>query len=194
MTENLRSEHAHAILDSDTIVEVEEVSIDRKLHNVSFKAHKGEVLGLVGVEGSGISEIGKVLMGIEQEYTGGYKLNGIKHRFASPKDAVKAGIGYVPKERKDAGIIPRMSVGDNIILSSLKNFSCFGLVKKKLAGKVVNEILEEVDLLPRNPQMMMEALSGGNQQKGVKKVFRRITVFWKQVRKCLRERCFYMKT
>lgn len=167
LTENLRSEHAHAILDSDTIVEVEEVSIDRKLHNVSFKAHKGEVLGLVGVEGSGISEIGKVLMGIEQEYTGGYKLNGIKHRFASPKDAVKAGIGYVPKERKDAGIIPRMSVGDNIILSSLKNFSCFGLVKKKLAGKVVNEILEEVDLLPRNPQMMMEALSGGNQQKGV---------------------------
>ena len=60
-----------------------------------------------------------------------------------------------------------MSVGDNIILSSLKNVSKLGFVKKSLSSKAINEVLDEVDLLPRNPQMMMESLSGGNQQKGV---------------------------
>ena len=167
LTENLRSEHSHAVSENEVAVEVNELNIERRLKGISFKAHKGEVLGLVGVEGSGISDIGKVLMGIEQEYTGSYEVSGRKCKFASPKDAVHSGIGYVPKERKDAGIIPRMSVGDNIILSSLKNVSKFGFVRKTLASRSIIEVLDEVDLLPRNPQMMMESLSGGNQQKGV---------------------------
>jgi len=167
LTENLRSESEHSVSENEVAVEVNGLNIERRLKDISFKAHKGEVLGLVGVEGSGISDIGKVLMGIEQEYTGTYKVGGNEQKFASPKDAVRAGIGYVPKERKDAGIIPRMSVGDNIILSSLKNVSKLGFVKKSLSSKAINEVLDEVDLLPRNPQMMMESLSGGNQQKGV---------------------------
>ena len=167
LTENLRSESDHALSENEVAVEVNDLNIERRLKGISFKAHKGEVLGLVGVEGSGISDIGKVLMGIEQEYTGSYKVCGQDYRFASPKDAVRAGIGYVPKERKDAGIIPRMSVGDNIILSSLKNVSRMGFVKKRLSSEAIGEVLDEVDLLPRNPQMMMESLSGGNQQKGV---------------------------
>ena len=148
-------------------VEIRGLNIERKVHDVSLKAYKGEVLGLVGVEGSGISEIGRTLMGIQQEYSGEYALEGRVHKFASPKDAVAAGIGYVPKNRKEEGIIPGMSVGDNIILASLRQVSRAGFIQGGRAREAVGRVLDEVDLLPRDPSLKMEALSGGNQQKGV---------------------------
>ena len=169
LTENLRSDNDESadVTHREMILEVKNLNIERRLKNISFKAGKGEVLGIVGVEGSGISDVGKVLMGIEQEYTGEYAVEGKVCKFDSPKDAVAAGLGYVPKNRKEEGIIPRMTVGDNIILSSLGNVSKCGFVQRSLSNKVIGEVLDEVDLKPRNPQLQMESLSGGNQQKGV---------------------------
>ncbi len=148
-------------------VEIRNLSIERKVHDVSIRAHRGEVVGVVGVEGSGISEIGLTLMGIQQEYSGEYLIDGKPCHFGSPKDAVAAGIGYVPKNRKEEGIIPGMNVGDNIILASLREVSRTGFVRKKLAQNAIGMVMDEVDLLPRNPSIKMESLSGGNQQKGV---------------------------
>ena len=169
LTENLRHDDAEGTAGAakTVAVEIQDLRIARKLKGVSFKAHRGEVVGIVGVEGSGISEVGHVLMGIEHEYEGSYRTEGKQRKFGSPKDAVAAGIGYVPKDRKDAGIIPSMSVGNNIILSTLRSYCRVGFIDRKAANKRIAEILEEVDLRPRNPQMKMESLSGGNQQKGV---------------------------
>ena len=168
LMENLRgTSHKGAPGSEQAAVEVRDVSLGMKLKGVSLAARRGEVVGLVGVEGSGISDVGHILMGIEQGYSGEFSIDGKVRRFASPKDAVAAGLGYVPKNRKEEGIIPRMTVGDNIILSSVWELSQAGFIKGRTAEKKTLDIMEEVDLLPRKPKLNMESLSGGNQQKGV---------------------------
>ena len=168
LMENLRGEGTGGgSTKRDTVVEIRDLNVGLNLKGISLKAGRGEVVGLVGVEGSGISEVGHVLMGIEQGYTGEYLIQRARRHFKSPKDAVAAGLGYVPKNRKEEGIIPRMSVGDNMILSSLKALSRAGFVRGKAAEASILKIMGEVDLLPRDPKMNMESLSGGNQQKGV---------------------------
>ena len=167
--ENLRSssELVKKYSEDDAVVEMRDIKLKQLLKGISFKAHKGEVVGLVGVEGSGISEIGHILLGIEQEYTGAFYINGKEKHYAEPKDAVADHIGYVPKSRKEEGIIPGMTVSDNIILASLDSYSNAGFISGKKVSEAVNQITEQIDLLPRNPRMKMESLSGGNQQKGV---------------------------
>ncbi len=167
LVENLHRDGACDGRAHEAVVEIRQLNIDRRLHDISICAGRGEVVGLVGVEGSGISDVGLALMGVEKEYTGEFLLEGKKCKFSSPKDAVRAGLGYVPKNRKEEGIIPSMNVGDNIILSSLSDLSHGGMISKKLTKQTVDAVMDEVDLLPRNPQMKMESLSGGNQQKGV---------------------------
>lgn len=146
---------------------VENLKMERRLKGVSFKLHKGEVLGITGVSGSGISEIGQILFGIENEYTGTIHLEGKPLDWSSPRKAVLTGLGYVPKNRKEEGIVPQMSVGDNIVLSALKQISVSAFVSKKKKDAMVGRIMDTIDLRPRNPELSIESLSGGNQQKGV---------------------------
>ena len=167
LTANLRHVGADNPKSGNVMLDISHLSYAHVLKDFSAQAHKGEVLGLVGVAGSGISEVGKILMGILPDYTGEFQLDGEKKKFGSPKDAVKSGFGYVPKERKDEGIVPMMTVGDNIILSTLKEVGIAGFIQKKRKQPLIDQVMETVDLLPRNPEMPMQSLSGGNQQKGV---------------------------
>lgn len=149
------------------ILKVENLSMERRLKGISFDLRKGEILGITGVSGSGISEVGQILFGIERKYTGSIYLDGKPIVNESPRKAVMTGFGYVPKNRKEEGIVPQMSVGDNIVLSALKEISVSGFVSQKKKNPVVGRIMETIDLRPRNPEISIESLSGGNQQKGV---------------------------
>jgi ABC-type sugar transport system ATPase subunit len=152
---------------SPVVLDVSNLSIERQLDNVSFKLNKGEILGITGVSGSGISEIGKVLFGMVSNFSGKFFLDGKPYTPADPEFSVTKGIGYVPKERKEEGIIAGMSVGDNIVLATLKSICVEGfIVKKKMQG-IVDGIMETIDLRPRDPAISISALSGGNQQKVV---------------------------
>jgi ribose transport system ATP-binding protein len=149
------------------ILKVENLSLHHILSDVSFELHQGEILGLTGVSGSGISEVGQILFGIEQEYTGAIWFNEKRYRAASPLQAVRKGFGYVPKDRKEEGIIPQLSVGDNIVLSSLPNISKAGFVNFKKRAAIIKDIMETIDLVPRNPEIRIGSLCGVNQQKGI---------------------------
>lgn len=149
------------------ILKVDNLFLNHILNNVSFELHQGEILGITGVSGSGISEVGKILFGIETEYSGTIALNGEKYHVSSPLQAVRKGFGYVPKNRKEEGIIPQMSIGDNIILSSLPDITKMGFVNFSRRTEIINKIIETIDLIPRNPEMNIGSLSGGNQQKGI---------------------------
>jgi ABC-type sugar transport system ATPase subunit len=151
----------------DPVLEVKGLNKERQLDDVSFILHKGEVLGITGVSGSGISEIGKVLFGIDDEFSGEVLLDGERVVSHSPHEAVLNGFGYVPKNRKEEGIIPGLSVGYNIILSALKDVFVHGFEYKKRMNEIVNNILEVIDLRPRDPENLISILSGGNQQKAV---------------------------
>jgi ribose transport system ATP-binding protein len=154
-------------LTSSPVLEINHLSMERRLDDVSFKVYRSEILGITGVTGSGISEIGKILFGIEQNYSGKVFLEGKPIVCSSPEDAVLNGIGYVPKDRKDEGIIPGMSVGDNIILSTLKQISTNGFLVTKKKREIIENVMDMIDLRPRNPEIPVSSLSGGNQQKVV---------------------------
>lgn len=152
---------------SAPLLQVKNLSLERKLNNVSMNLYSGEVLGVVGVSGSGISEIGKVLFGITPIYEGTILLDGKENFNATPQKAVENGFGYVPKDRRDEGIIPQMSVGDNIVLSTLRQISEAGFVNRKKRQTIIDQIMDTIELRPRNPEIKIEMLSGGNQQKGI---------------------------
>lgn len=149
------------------VMQVSELELERRLNKVSFELHVGEVLGITGVSGSGITEIGRILFGLERGYTGEIWLDGKPYRSDSPREAVSLGLGYVPKNRKEEGIVPGMSVGDNIVLSALNEICKGGLVDRKRRSGMIEEIMDTVDLKPRDPGISIGSLSGGNQQKGV---------------------------
>ncbi len=148
-------------------LKVDNLSLKHILNGVSFELHQGEILGISGVSGSGISEVGKILFGIETEYSGAIALNGEKYHASSPLQAALKGFGYVPKDRKEEGIIPQMSIGDNIVLSTLPAISRMGFIDFSKRAEIINRIIETIDLIPRNPDMSIGSLSGGNQQKGI---------------------------
>jgi ribose transport system ATP-binding protein len=156
-----------AAVSSSVVLDVSDLSAERKLDKVTFCLHKGELLGIVGVSGSGISEIGKILFGTAASFTGKIILESKPYIPTSPEFSVMHGIGYVPKERKEEGIIPGMSVGDNIVLSTLYKICRAGFIIKKEMMQIVDKAMETIDLRPRNPEMSISSLSGGNQQKAV---------------------------
>ena len=152
---------------SKVVMDVKNLSMERVLNDVSFSLHRGEILGITGVSGSGITPLGQILFGVLKNYEGEIILNEKKVDYKLPMQAVKAGVAYVSKDRKGDGIIPNMSVGDNIVLSTLSKINKFGFIEKKKRKKIIDEIMDTIDLLPRRPDMTIGSLSGGNQQKGM---------------------------
>jgi len=124
-----------------------------------------ETLGLAGLLGSGTDRVLARLFGVKPE-PGTISVNGVPRRLTDPRAAIAAGIGMVPAERT-LGLIMNASVRDNIVLPSLGRFMRRGRFDRAAAGRVVNELMDLLDIRPRQPDAKMSALSGGNQQKVV---------------------------
>ncbi len=122
-----------------------------------------EVVGLAGLLGSGTDRVLKRIFGVG----GGaddVRRDGRSRRIASPKAAIRAGIGMVPGERR-LGLVPNLSVRDNILLPSLDVLRRFGRLDRRAGDRLVAELMELLDIRPRRPGLRASALSGGNQQK-----------------------------
>ena len=134
-----------------------------------------EVVGLAGLLGSGADRMIRGLFGAGSEPTM-VAARGDKRRFASPADAIAAGIGMVPGERA-LGLIMNQSVRDNILLPNLDALTR-GWLARDAGDRLVAEMMELVDIRPRRPDLKASALSGGNQQKAIlaKWLARRVAV------------------
>ncbi|WEO76479.1 sugar ABC transporter ATP-binding protein [Cryobacterium sp. SO2] len=135
---------------------------------LSFDVAAGEIVGLTGLAGSGFED---ALAGIygAQAATGQLTLRGTRSDLAdaSPRDSLKAGIVYVPADRKTQGGVGELTVEQNVTLPVIGKFrSWFGLNAAGLSRRA-DEISESYDIRPRNPQALFSTLSGGNQQKAV---------------------------
>src|SRR5207245_4590170 len=122
-----------------------------------------EVVGLAGLLGSGADRMIRGLFGAGSEPTM-VAARGDKRRFASPADAIAAGIGMVPGERA-LGLVMSQSVRDNILLPNLHAFARLGVIDRGASDAIVDELMELIDIRPRRPRLPARALSGGNQQK-----------------------------
>ena len=135
------------------------------IRDVSLTVHRGEILGLAGLVGSGRTELARTLFGLTPADAGTIARDGKALRIASPSDAIRAGIAYVPEDRRQHGVVLDMSIAANTSLASLSAVSSRGLID---AGRERAAAQEYVDRLRiKTPSVLAEVgtLSGGNQQK-----------------------------
>ena len=138
------------------------------LKGVSFELHKGEILGIAGVEGNGQSELVEVLAGTRKA-TGGHVV--VRTRDVTSLNAAgirSAGIGHIPEDRRGAGLVLNYSVADNLILGRQRSrlFSWDGLILRlKSILSWALRLIKEFDIRTPSPKAPARTLSGGNQQK-----------------------------
>jgi len=138
-----------------------------KVAPTTFDLHEGEVLGFTGLVGSGHSELVALIAGARQKTGGTLLFEGKPVSFASPRDAIKRGIGYLPQDRKAHGFVPDMSVADNMSLASLPMFSRFGLVNDRRISSTARQLASRLEMRIYGVGQAMKTLSGGTQQKGI---------------------------
>ena len=152
---------------SDTpVLEVKNMNMTGKLHDVSFDLRKGEILGVTGLLGSGRTELALALFGLAKPSSGEIILNGKSVKIPSPIAAQKLRIGYVPEDRLTEGLCLQQPIADNIALASLKRLSSgLGLLKKSSIAKEAAIWVDKFSIATDDPRKFASTLSGGNQQK-----------------------------
>jgi ribose transport system ATP-binding protein len=133
--------------------------------DVSFTIRAGEVLGVAGVIGSGREDLCRTLFGAEPHDRGTISLAGRRVRFRSPGDAVRAGIGYIPSERRVEGVAMGMSVRENILLADPRPVSAGPFLHPRRQRRAVRDWIDRLRIRTPTPDTDIGKLSGGNQQK-----------------------------
>ena len=137
----------------------------RKLHDVSFKLNKGEILGLVGLVGAGRTEIVRALFGADKTEGHQIFIDGAPVRIKNPDDAKKAGFGFVPEDRKLQGLVLPFSVEANISMASFHKFTRFGFLDKAKEQEIGVRQSKALAVKTPSTKTPVKNLSGGNQQK-----------------------------
>jgi ribose transport system ATP-binding protein len=148
------------------ILEVRHLSGNR-FNDISFHVKKGEMLGISGLVGAGRTELVRGVFGADLTYSGEIILDGQKVTIKSPGDAIKLGIGLIPEDRKQQGVILRSTVKRNITITNLKLLSRFFVVKGKEETKQAEELKNKLFIRTPTLNQLVQHLSGGNQQKVV---------------------------
>lgn len=153
---------------SDEIVlEVKNLSRQGAFENVSFYLRKGEILGVAGLIGAGRTEVMRAIFGADKVDRGELILYGRKIRFTQPQQAIKAGIGLIPEDRRNQGLLLTKSVKENTSLASLYANSKRGFLNFKWERKVAKEYIDKLRTKTPDENALTKNLSGGNQQKVV---------------------------
>lgn len=141
--------------------------MSKGVNDVSLQLHKGEILGIAGLLGSGTIELSKAIYGAIPKQGGEVFIKGKKQDCSSPKKALNAGIGFVSDDRKQEGLVLARSIRENIAMSSLKKFTKGFYLDKKLENQKVGEEVERLNIKITSFGQLAGKLSGGNQQKVV---------------------------
>ncbi len=148
------------------IIRLVGVHLNDKLQDISFSVKKGEVLGLAGLVGSGRSETVRAIFGVEKISRGHILFNGDPVVRWSPHRAKRAGIGMVPEDRKQQGIILSLSVRQNISLADYRDITDkLGFINEKKERARSRNMIKKLSIKTRDEDIKAATLSGGNQQK-----------------------------
>ncbi len=151
--------------DAKVLVEMKNVSFHPKVADVSLKIREGEIVGLAGLLGSGRTETAELLFGIKHLEGGEILINGRPTTISSPEKAIKAGFAFCTENRRIEGIVPNMTVRDNIALSSMKQLSNGLFISPKRRDETANDYVEKLRIKTPSIEQRIKFLSGGNQQK-----------------------------
>ncbi|SFL69852.1 ribose transport system ATP-binding protein [Gracilibacillus orientalis] len=148
---------------TDTVLEAHNLH-NNYIKNVSFHLKKGEILGFAGLVGAGRTEVARAIFGADP-FSGEIKVNGVPVTIKQPVDAVQHGIGYLSEDRKRFGLMLEMTVKENIVISSLANYSTAAFVKPTNMKTDAENYSNKLKVKTPSVNQPVKLLSGGNQQK-----------------------------
>jgi ribose transport system ATP-binding protein len=137
----------------------------RRIKDVTVEVGRGEIVGLAGLLGSGRTETARAIFGADPVDQGSVELEGKRLKVRSPGDAIEAGIALLPEDRKAEGIIPELSVRENLTLAALPMLTRFGVVSRAKQREIVDKFMKRLSIKASSPEQKIRELSGGNQQK-----------------------------
>jgi len=150
----------------ETILEIENINT-KLLKNIHLTLKKGEILGIVGLVGSGRTEIARAIFGADKVKHKSIQIDGESIRINNPINAIKNGLAMVPEDRKIQGLLLQFSVLKNISVASLENLSHFGFIREKEEEIIGERQIRTLNIKTPNGKTKIQMLSGGNQQKAV---------------------------
>ncbi len=149
------------------LLTVKELSLGRKVKNVSFSMRRGEVLGIVGLVGAGRSELVETIFGMRQKLSGEIAVNGKTVEIRHPKDAIQNKIALITEDRKVTGLNLSGTVAENTTLADLSRQFPNGLIDRQKENRITEEYIQKLSIRTPHTQLLVGNLSGGNQQKVV---------------------------
>ena len=166
---DLLEHRRHAMTEGtpEPALEVKDFTRQDKFENIELTLHKGEILGLYGLLGSGRSEFVNSLYGTEPRDSGEIRLNGQPIRLKTPADSIRAGIALVTEDRKQTGLSLTASVAHNITVANLPHYTHLGFLDEGAERRSVTDQVKRFSIKISSPEQAVQKLSGGNQQKVV---------------------------
>lgn len=151
---------------ADVLLEVRGLGRAGAFSDVSFTLHRGEILGITGLLDSGRNEVARALAGVAPAHTGTVTLEGRPIRLATPGDARRERIGYVPEDRLNEGLFLDKPIRDNVITAMITSLrDRFGQIDRVRARALAEDTVKELQIATPNVEKAVQSLSGGNQQR-----------------------------
>ncbi|MDI9506667.1 MAG: sugar ABC transporter ATP-binding protein [Bacillota bacterium] len=151
----------------DVTLSVEGLNAGKAVQNVSFTVRAGEILGFAGLVGAGRSETMRALFGIDRMDSGKIWVDGKVLSGHQPTEAIEAGLGFVPEDRKLQGLILGMTVRENTTLAAMEETKVNHMVNRKKEVEITQEYVDRLGIRTPGVEQKAMNLSGGNQQKVV---------------------------
>lgn len=159
--------HSEIPDDAETVLEVKNLSIGKRVKDLNFQLKKGEILGFSGLMGAGRTEMARLIFGADTRDNGEIFIHGEKVEIQEPKDAVAHGVGYLSEDRKQYGVIVGMSVADNIVMTDLDKYVRGALIDDRSIEQESQKYIKSLQIKTHSGKQLIRNLSGGNQQKVV---------------------------
>ena len=147
------------------LLRVDDLASPRRFQDISFSVRAGEVVGIAGLVGAGRSDIAKALFGLDPDATGRLKVAGKPLPLGSTTAAMKAGLGFVPEDRKRQGLVLPLTALENLTLPTLGGLSRFGWIRAGSERAIAGDVFSRLKLPAPDLGFVTAGLSGGNQQK-----------------------------
>ena len=149
----------------EVVLKAEHIKAGMAVKDISFEVREGEVLGLSGLVGAGRTEAVRAILGVDKMESGTVTLRGKPIHLKSTKEAYAHGIGFLPEDRKNQGVLLHRPIYQNITLSCQKKIAPFGWIFKNKEMPIVDKYVKEVTIKTASVYNDVDSLSGGNQQK-----------------------------
>jgi galactofuranose transport system ATP-binding protein len=147
------------------LLRVRNLAAGRKVRDVSLDVRPGEIVGLAGLLGSGRTETARVVFGADRGEAGTVFVAGADGAIEEPVQAIRAGMGFLSEDRKLEGIVPGMSVRENLTLALMPHLARRGIVDEARSREIVDRFIHRLGIKCAGPEQRIRELSGGNQQK-----------------------------